>query len=380
MGAASTVEGPSRPFVQLYEVVRTAHLERAAGHPGSVVLYRDTRYDFDAELAARVQLVQAGVVGAFRFGLRNRIDVVEVNEPFVVGAAPRTLALLAGHRLGEWLGDRPSPTVVAYAIDSLDPAAVLAALPVKARLRQRLQLTLMPLVWRRLDRLVYGTGLAKRLYEERFGASHHQPATRLVEAVPAPADVDDLPEETEQRIVFLGDMSERKGFPDVLASWPAVREAHPGASLTLVGRGAGLAAAAQLAQSDPRVEVVADPPRERIFQELRQARVLVLPSRRMPLWREQVGLPIVEGLSRGCEIVTTTETGIARWLEDHGHQVVRPEDGAAGLTAGIVAALGTRRTKAQVVSDLPAEDGRALAHRWLLTGDDQEPTSPQVAG
>lgn len=374
---APTLDPPAkRSVVQLYEVVRTAHLERAAEHPGSVVLYRDTRYDFDRELAARVHLVRAGVLGAFRYGLRHRVDVLEVNEPFVVGAAPRALALLAGHRLGGRRGRRPAPTVVAYAIDSLDPASVLGALPLKARLRQRLQLVLMPLVWRRLDRLAYGTGLAQRLYQERFGTSRHQPATRLVEALPAPADVEGLPEHTEERVVFLGDMSERKGFFDLLQSWPAVREARPGATLVLVGRGAGLGAARELAAADPRVQLVEDPPRQRIFEVLRGARVLVLPSRRMPLWREQVGLPIVEGLSRGCEIVTTTETGIAGWLAEHGHQVVDPEDGVPGLTAGVVAALVNGRSKAQVVADLPEEDGRATAHHWLLaaTGRTAAPT------
>lgn len=333
------------------------------------MLYQDTRYDFDPELAAQVQLVRAGLVGAFRYGLHHRIDVLEVNEPFVVSAAPRTLALLAGHRVGEWLRHRPSPRVVAYAIDSLDPASVLAALPPKARLRQRLQLALIPLVWRRVDRVAYGTGLARRLYEERFGNSAHQPATRLLEALPTAVDDGELPAETQEQVVFLGDMSERKGFFDLLDSWPAVREARPGATLLLVGRGAGLEAAVRLAESDERVEVLENPPRDRIFEVLRDARVLVLPSRRMPLWREQVGLPIVEGLSRGCEIVTTTQTGIAGWLHEHGHQVVCPEEGVAGLTEGILAALGTRRTKAQVVADLPSEDGRALAHRWLYAED-----------
>lgn len=356
----------ARTVVQLYEVVRTAHLERAAEQPGSVVLYRDTRYDFDQELAARVRLVRAGVFGAFRYGLRHRVDVLEINEPFVVGAAPRTLALLAGHRLAERWGRRSAPSVVAYAIDSLDPASVLSALPFKARLRQRLQLALMPLVWGRLDRLAYGTGLAQRLYQERFQTSRHQPATQLVEALPAAVDVDQLPERTEERIVFLGDMSERKGFFDLLQSWPAVREARPGATLVLVGRGAGLGAARELVAADTRVTLVEDPPRQRIFDELREARVLVLPSRRMPLWREQVGLPIVEALARGCEIVTTTETGIAGWLEEHGHQVVRPEDGVPGLTAGVMAALDSGRSKVQVMDDLPSEDGRASARRWLL--------------
>ena len=65
----------------------------------------------------------------------------------------------------------------------------------------------------------------------------------------------------------------------------------------------------------------------------------MLPSQPTSAWREQVGLPIVEGLSYGCTIVTTTETGLAGWLSEHRHRVLPADANEAQLAAAIIDAL-----------------------------------------
>ncbi|MCI2956173.1 glycosyltransferase family 4 protein [Agromyces atrinae] len=348
--------------------MRTAHLERIVDRPGTVVLYRSRRYDFDESIAGRVDLRRAGVVGAFFYGLRHRIDVIEINEPFIARAAPRALAVIYGDRLRAAVSRSRRARVVTYAIASLDPRDLFDVLPTRARWRARLHQVLVPAVWSSVDRIAYGTSLARSLYRARFGRSRAQPAATLVPALPVRAD-EPLPAVADPVVVFLGDLSERKGFFDVLEAWPAVAGRVPEARLHIIGRGVGEAAARELAASDDSVTVDIDPPRPAIFAALGEAKVLALPSRRRPLWREQVGLPIVEGLARGCEIVTTPETGLAEWLGAHGHAVVDDDDGeplADALADALVGALRSTRSPSEIVADLPPVDGRVAAQQWLL--------------
>ena len=101
---------------------------------------------------------------------------------------------------------------------------------------------------------------------------------------------------------------------------------------------------------------------------MRRSSALALPSQPTPIWREQVGLPIVEGLAHGCTIVTTTESGLAAWLAAHGHSVIAPGSGAKPLADALVAALQSERGPEAVTADLPAIDGRLAADAWMFTG------------
>ncbi|MEW2012578.1 MULTISPECIES: glycosyltransferase [Microbacterium] len=350
--------------VQLYEVVRTAHLERAAAMmPRPVILYRRTRYDFDPALAHAVDAQRRSLWGMVVFALTTDIDVIEVNEPLAGDSSLPSVAFAAGARLRAAARGRTRPLVVSYAIENLEPATLIRNLPVKARWRHRLRHLTTPLLWRWLDRIVYGTAGAQSVYATAFARSAHRPLSRLIEALPAAIDGVDAPRERE--IVFLGDLSERKGFPEVLAAWPEVRRAVPDARLLVIGRGEGVERALALAGADYRVTALIDPPRAEIARRLRSAKVLVLPSRRRPLWREQVGLPIAEGLANGCLVVTTTETGIAAWLQQHEHWVL-PEPAVGGrLVEALVAAVTSSRSAGDVQAALPLVDGREAAQRWL---------------
>ena len=84
------------------------------------------------------------------------------------------------------------------------------------------------------------------------------------------------------------------------------------------------------------------PPREAVHELLASSAVVVMPSVRRPGWREQIGLPLVEGLAHGCRVVTTTETGLADDVRDHPLVTLTapgdPHDLAAGLRRAMAAA------------------------------------------
>ena len=350
--------------VRLYDQVRSVHLERAHELDPAAIVYRVKRYDFDPRLADGIELAQAGTLTAARMAIRSRITRVEVDEPLYLDSLPRTAAVLAVLGFKRLFG-APRAQVATYAIENLDP---FASWPprLRTRIRRSVQRLLASYVWHRLDTVVYGTPGSRDLYGESVPRRPRRQLT--VEALPSPCRCAEAHPELRDPdgVVFLGSFSPRKGFGDVLAAWPAIRSRHPGATLTLIGSGGMLDEARAAAEADPSIRLLVDPPRSDIHAELLRAHVLVLPSRRVGDWREQIGLPIVEALAHGCEVVTTSETGIAEFLIDAGHLVLPGDADAGRIAAGVEAALGRYRTAEEIRAALPAVDGRIAAGRALF--------------
>lgn len=360
-----------RPHVlKMYDVVRTAHLERvlADDRREITILYRSRRYDFDDTIASQVTLERAGVTGAFLHAFRHDLDFIEVNEPLMVEGAGRGIAAVLGNRLRAALRRGPRARVVTYAIENRDPRLSMLHLPAKARLRTRLGSMLLPLQWGVLDRIAFGTDQSRELYTNRFRS--RRPLSRTVPALPVARRDVEVDVVRDPILLFLGDLSERKGFPLLLRAWPDVSTTRPRAELIIVGRGAGTPDAKELASGDGAVTFIEDPPRSEVLRQLGRAKCLVLPSQPRTTWREQVGLPIVEGLAAGCAVVTTTQTGLADWLRAHGHHVVDESAGSRELAEVVATALDSARTPREIQSDLPVVDGRLAAEEWLLATDD----------
>lgn len=349
---------------RLYRSARTAHLERAAALPPALLLFDRRRYDFDEELARSVGAVEAGAWRSARILGRAAVRTLEINEPSAVEGVRRSALALAWLRLGMLVGRR-RPTVVSYAIGNSDPFDEPVTGTWRRRLGRRVDHVLMRYVWQECDRVAYGTQAAADAYAAAFGRHRRPLDTTVLPALPVACDCVDDAARRPARVVFLGDFSERKGFPLVAAAWPDVASRHAGAELVVLGKGRLEPLAHELA-AQPSVRLVVDPPRERIHAELASAGVLTLPSQRSGRWREQVGLPIVEGLAHGCVVVTTDETGLADWLRAHGHTVLAADADASVLADALVATLAAARDPQDVRDDLPSCDGRLAADTWMF--------------
>ncbi|WP_396127795.1 glycosyltransferase family 4 protein [Aeromicrobium sp. SORGH_AS_0981] len=166
-------------------------------------------------------------------------------------------------------------------------------------------------------------------------------------------------------MIFVGTFEHRKGIIQLLEAWPEVKRLQPTARLTVLGRGS-LEAEVRTQCRDLRdVDLQVAPPRELIWRSLASHHVLCLFSQPSLQWKEQVGLPIVEALSLGLEVVASDETGLAEWLESHGHIVVPWSSTAMELARAISDAIGSPRTRASIQAALPETDGRLEADRWL---------------
>lgn len=352
---------PSR--ARLFHHVRTVHLERAAKLPPAVILFGRQRYDFDAELAAGLDLVQARSWRAAWWLIRHPVQTLEINEPLMLPAVRSTAPALLGLTVSRLLG-RGRTRVVSYAMENLDAETIpTGKLKLRRRLGRQLDRRLVRFIWRRTDRIVFATSTAAELYARRLPAKDADDQT-LIWALPAPAPEAATAVKDPSQVLFVGAFTERKGFPLLVQAWPLIREARPDARLQLIGKGQLQSLAEELAARDPHVTCTIDPPRATIKEIQARSQVLVLASQRSPTWREQVGLPIVEGLSYGCTIVTTTETGLADWLVEHGHRVIAPDGDAGELAAAIISALGSPAIG--VLESLPDEDGRLAADAWMF--------------
>jgi len=350
---------------RLYRSARTAHLERVAELPPALFLYSTRRYDFDEALAERVGAVRAGTIAAARILARSGISTLEVNEPSALESASRTAFVLAWLRVRSAF-TRQRPRVVTYAIDNVDPFDAPRGSSLRQRSRRRIDLLLARYVWWECDRIAFGTSAAAQAYGRAYGRHRRRPlATTIVPALPVACPCADDAGVRPRRVVFLGALVARKGFPLIAQAWPLVLATHSDAELVIVGKGELEPLAQDLAVL-PSVRLVVDPPRDRIHAELRRSAVLALPSQRSGRWREQVGLPIVEGLAHGNTIVTTDETGMAEWLATHGHVVLAADGDVPSLAEALVAALACGRSADDVRADLPAVDGRLAADGWMF--------------
>jgi glycosyltransferase involved in cell wall biosynthesis len=350
---------------RLYESLRTAHLERARQLEQATILYRKKRYDFDERLAEGLDLVHANRLEAALLLGRSQIRRLEINEPLMLSSLPATALALIAVRLAEAVRGRRTQ-IVTYAIENADPFRAPGGQRWKSRVRKMLERRLALYVWRRVDRVAFGTLAAQEVYRTVLPPLKEGQKESLIPALPAPCECHPDQVKAPARVVYLGDLSRRKGFPLVLAAWPGITQQNPGATLVILGKGAMEVEAENAGTSTSSVEVHIDPSRDEIHRHLRQAQVLVLPSQATATWREQVGLPIVEGLAHGCSIVTTTETGLSDWLAHHGHAVVSPLATAQDLADVIGKSIASGPVGNDVIASLPNSDGRLAADAWLF--------------
>ena len=355
---------------RVYQTLRTAHLERAHELAPAAILFTSRRYDFDERLLAGLDVVQAGRWRAAALLARSHVRELEVNEPLMLPAARGAALAVSAVRLKAAI-TRRTVRVVCYAIGNEDPRPATPSRSVRSRLGRRLDFALGRAVWRRLDRVAYGSAAARDVYSALM-PPRDDLESRLIPALPNPCDcaADDY---RAPRLVFLGAFAERKGFPLVLEAWATVRAERPDAALLLLGKGALGDAAEAAASADPRIDLIVDPSRERIHRELASASVVALPSQPVAGWREQIGLPIVEGLAHGCTIVATTETGLAGWLADAGHRILDVPTPADALAEALVDALRAPVPPAVVLASLPDVDGRRAADAWLFRDETGAP-------
>lgn len=369
----------ARPgLVRVVPELRGAHIERHLRGTPATLLYFTTKYDLDGT-PTPPGIVRVGLVRAMLHLLRTPAGCLEVPEPLWLRFWPRALALMASFRLGGVLG-RGRRRIGTYAMENNRFDVLLGGRRRAPRALVFLASWLVGLVAAGfLDRICYASPAARDAYAS-LPLVDRLESTCMLE-LPAPAPVVDRPVEPGG-VVFLGVLEDRKGLRDLMAAWPAVRLTSPTARLTIVGPGP---------LADDVRTWCAESPGDRTYvgrlahgdarRLLSTATVLVAPSVPDGRWIEQIGLPIKEALAAGATVVTTRQTGLADWLEAHGHEVVsvEPREGLPRRLASAVArAVDHPLDRDEVRRSLPRVDGRLTADAWLNARSDRPSPPPTL--
>lgn len=349
------------------------HLERLATFEPGDFLYYKPMYDFDDVLARSLPRVsRVGFAKVLWRVFSKRYSMLELAEPYTPSALPQNLAIVCVSRLS-WLfpSRRPTTRLVTYAIENADLAEKLSAQTHLPRAITGLVVrTLVGFCFSRFSRIAFGTAAAMDNYRALLGRRRFErvpPERTLIWGLPT-ARPSLSPRADSRHVVFLGALDSRKGVSNLMAAWDDIEANVAGAQLTIVGKGPLENEVAGWAADRSAVTLLVDPPRSSIRDVLAHGSVLFLLSQPSPLWKEQIGLPILEGLEYGLEIVSSNETGIADWLAAHGHRVIDPKSPLRDVVESVSDALVYGRSQVDVAADLPPEDGRLTADRWIYRG------------
>jgi glycosyltransferase involved in cell wall biosynthesis len=327
--------------------------------PGQVLLFTSELGDADAALVSNPSVLPF-TWGRLLDAVRDPdLELLEVAEPLWLGEWLRALRYVVLVKLLRARPGRRKVRVATYAIENLDARERLSfhaldGRPVLGAAASRLAVVGVGVSLLLLDAVVFGTTGAYENYRRAFGWSlrrseHAVLSPRVgVCTVCGPGAAGEVPR--DRTVLFLGAPSERKGFPVLMEAWELAGGADRGWQVVVADPdGAG--------HPDlPRgVSLRTRPARPAVHELLRSSAVVAMPSVRLRRWREQIGLPLVEGLAHGCRVVTTAETGLADDLRGHPLVTFTAPGDAQSLADGLRRAMDAAE---QGPGDAPDPAGR----------------------
>jgi glycosyltransferase involved in cell wall biosynthesis len=338
--------------------------------PGQALLFTSQLGDSDAALLgpAVQPFTWRGLLDATR---DPDLELLEVAEPLWLGEWVRALRYIVLVKLLRARPGRRTVRVATYAIENLDARERLSfrtldARPVLGAVASRLATLGVGVSLLLLDAVVFGTTGAYENYRRAFGWSLRRtehavlPPRVGVCTVCGPGDGDAPRART---VLFLGTPSARKGFPVLMEAWALAGGADRGWQV-VVADPSGV----DHPDLPPGVSTRTRPARSAVHELLRSSAVVALPSVRLRRWREQIGLPLVEGLAHGCRVVTTTETGLADDLRGHPLVTFTTPGDPRSLAHGLRRAMDAAEAGAGVAAHRAGRDGytkRDVVAWWL---------------
>lgn len=352
------------PSIRIRPELRAEHVEGAAHMLPALTLYFTEKYDLGTSQVPD-EFQRVTLLGSLRVLALSDASVLEVPEPLWLRFFPQNAALLAVWKISGFVR-RKRRVSVTYAIENNALSNLLwpsgSSHPIAEKLAG---IALGAFIGLALDRIAFGSAASKALYQSLGGVRRVPHA--LIEELPGKHAVKaPVRDNTRPRAIFVGILDDRKGVLDLMKAWPAVERSLPDAVVRVVGDGKHSAEVSRWCGERPDSRIFEGfLQHDEIPKLLAESDVIVAPSRRAGRWREQIGLPIIEGLSLGLTVVTTDETGLANWLRETGHWVIPESAVGQELSGYLTHALRAPLSPEQVIASLPDIPGRVAADAWL---------------
>jgi glycosyltransferase involved in cell wall biosynthesis len=352
----------STSHIRILPELRAVQVERSYSMWPCLNFYFDVKYDLGATQVPE-NFRRVSIWSAAKALLTADAEVLEVPEPLWLRFLPRNAVLLAAWRAGG-IVRRRRRYVVTYAIENNDLSSLLTGRRRPPRLVTVVVARVLGLfVSAAFDRIAFGSEGARSSYDALKLSSGV--SVNVVPELPSTAEAPDQ-SLLDVAAIYVGRLERRKGIETLMLAWPDVERAIPAAKLTVVGDGPLESNVLRWSEERPASRRVLGFVEHRDVGALvAQHRIAVAPSIREGRWREQIGLPIVEALSRGLTIVTTNETGLADWLSSHGHRVIHSECDSSALSNAMIDALMAPLERSEAQAALPDIPGRISADRWM---------------
>lgn len=311
------------------------------------ILFFGRRVETDQRLLDDAPHVFRFTLRRFIRGIRNpEVDLIEVAEPMWISEWPRHFAAVILARLTRSCTRRGSLVVATYAIENLDwqsrfTLPFLDRWPRGNRIFATVARTILDITASiSLDVIVFGSPGAKANYLASMPLTTRSTRHLLLldELNSCPCiNIEQYEHGLHRRVLFIGENSDRKGIDILLDAWNHVQKCSPpDVEWELRVAGPGFE---DSAFDCPTIIFEGRLPRHEVYDRLAEADVVVLPSRRVKRWREQKGLPIIEGLRHGCRVVTTSETGLADLISNRDDVWIASPDSSKELADALLKAL-----------------------------------------
>lgn len=341
-----------------------------------VLLFTSELGDADAVLLADPRVRPFTWAELLRAVRDPDLELLEVAEPLWIAEWVRALRYVVLVKVLRPLRPgRRRVRVATYAIENLEARArtsfrSLDDRPVLGAMASRLAAIGLGISLLLLDTVVFGTTGALENYRRAFRWSlrrtRHTVLTPRTDACRVCGPATDAPR--DRTVLVLGAPSARKGFPVLMEAWERSGVVEEGWRMVVCDPSE---------QGDdpalpPGVSIRRHPARETVHELLRSCAVVAMPSVRLPRWREQIGLPLVEGLAHGARVVTTTETGLADDLRGHPLVTLTTPGDVSSLADGLRRAMDPADPSGTDSGDVPRPAGyskRDVVAWWLGRSD-----------